>query len=161
MDGFTLELEKEAMTTRRMLNCIPTEKLDWQPHPKSMTVRTLATHIAELPTWLGMVLNTDELDFEASPYNPPKLNNTKEIVDYFETCLEDGRKSLKDGASTDLNKKWTLRSGSTVHSVEPKHDVMRMTLSQVIHHRAQLGVFLRLLDVKIPGSYGPSADEKF
>lgn len=161
IDAFTLELEKEAMTTRRMLNCIPNDKFDWQPHPKSMTVRRLATHIAELPTWLGMVLTTDELDFEKNPYNPPTINSREELLEYFEACLEDGRKHLKAGAEVDLDQMWTLRSGATVYSVEPKYDVLRMSLSQIIHHRAQLGVFLRLLDVKIPGSYGPSADESF
>ena len=161
MECFSLELDKESITTRRMLNCVPDGKFDWQPHPKSMTVRKLTTHIAELPTWLGMVLTTDELDFEKNPYQPPVLNTRAELLEYFETCLEDGRKHLAKGKEVDLNKPWTLRSGATIYSVEPKYDVLRMSLSQIIHHRAQLGVFLRLLDVKIPGSYGPSADESF
>lgn len=153
------ELEQEAVTTRKMLSRIPDDKFDWQPHPKSMTIRRLATHVAELPTWLTMTFTTDELDFETSPYSPPQLNSTAELLAYFEECLENGRTQMIDENAHLLEKPWTLRSGVTIYSTDPKIDVLRMALSQIIHHRAQLGVYLRLLDVPIPGSYGPSADE--
>lgn len=161
LEALKIELEREADTTRKMLAAVPTDKFDWQPHPKSMTVKRLATHIAELPTWIGMTLTTDELDFENNPYKPEAVNNTKELLAYFEKSLEDGRKHLNLGREDQLDKPWTLRSGKTVYSTEPKRDVLRMAFSQIIHHRAQLGVFLRLLNVPIPGSYGPSADESF
>mgnify|MGYP000648570015 CR=1 FL=1 len=161
LEALTLELEKEAVTTRRMLSAIPAGKFDWQPHKKSMTVKRLATHIAELPTWIGVTLDTDELDFENNPYKQENLKNTDELLAYFEKNLEDGRKSLASGREDQLEKPWTLRSGNTIYSTEPKREVLRMTLSQIIHHRAQLGVFLRLLNIPIPGSYGPSADESF
>ena len=161
LESLIREFEKEAITTRKMLSIIPSDKFEWRPHPKSMTVKSLATHIAELPTWIGMVLHTDELDFESSPYTPVDLKNTNELVAYFEKCLEDGRKQLATAREDQMDKPWTLRSGKTIYSTEPKRDVLRMTVSQIIHHRAQLGVFLRLLNVPIPGSYGPSADETF
>lgn len=161
IESFTRQLEEEAVTTRNILALVPTDKFDWQPHPKSMTVRRLATHIAELPTWIGMTFTTDELDFENNPYQPEAINNTEELLAYFERSLADARKHLAAGKEEELGKPWTLRSGATIYSTEPKHDVLRMTMSQVIHHRAQLGVFLRLLDIKIPGSYGPSADMSF
>lgn len=161
LEALRLELEAEAVTTRKMLARVPTGKFNWQPHPKSMTIKRLATHIAELPTWIGMTLETDELDFESNPYSPAEVNTTEELLQYFEKSLEDGRKHIKAGREDVLDKPWTLRSGKTIYSTSPKRDVLRMAMSQIIHHRAQLGVYLRLLDIPIPGSYGPSADESF
>lgn len=160
LEALRLELENEAITTRKMLSKVPTDKFDWQPHPKSMTVRALTTHIAELPTWIGMTLTTDELDFESNPYQPKQINSTEQLLEYFETCLQEGRDHLVSAAENVLDKPWTLRSGKTIFLTDPKREVLRMTFSQIIHHRAQLGVFLRLLNVPIPGSYGPSADEQ-
>jgi uncharacterized damage-inducible protein DinB len=157
---FARELEKEAVTTRKMLACIPDDKYNWQPHPKSMTIQRLANHVAELPGWIGMVLNTDELDFANNPYVPVACDNTADLLVYFERTLEDGRQQLANADESQLSKPWTLREGEQIYDVSPKVDVIRMALSQIIHHRAQLGVFLRLLDVPIPGSYGPSADEE-
>jgi uncharacterized damage-inducible protein DinB len=156
---FQRELGREAVTTRKMLSIVPTEKFDWQPHPKSMTVRSLATHIAELPLWIDMVLKTSGLDFAAEPYNPKVLADTRELVDYFEACLATGREALAKGDESTLDDPWTLRNGNEIYSTDPKRDVLRMTMNQITHHRAQLGVFLRLLDIPIPGSYGPSADD--
>lgn len=156
---FQRELEREAVTTRKMLSIVPADKFDWQPHPKSMTVRSLATHIAELPLWIDMVLKTSELDFAAEPYNPKILTDTRELVDYFENCLVTGREALANGDESTMDEEWTLRNGNEIYSREPKRDVLRMTMNQITHHRAQLGVFLRLLDIPIPGSYGPSADD--
>ena len=156
---FRKELEKEAAVTRKMLALVPAEKFDWKPHPKSMPMMKLATHIAELPTWISMVLNTDELDFAAGEYKPTIVASTAELVAFFEKCLADGVSHLAVDKEGLLDKIWTLRSGDHIHSADPKADVIRMALSQIIHHRAQLGVYLRLLDIPIPGSYGPSADD--
>ena len=153
------ELEKEATTTRKMLERVPTDKLGWQPHEKSMTLQRLATHVAELPGWITMTLTTDELDFANNPYTPVVINNTKELLEYFDKSLADGRSSLATATEEQLLPNWTLRNGDQVYSVSTKYEVIRMALSQLIHHRAQLGVFLRLLNIPIPGSYGPSADE--
>ncbi|MGN6166359.1 MAG: DinB family protein [Flavisolibacter sp.] len=153
------ELEKEAVTTRKMLERVPSDKFDWKPHEKSMTLKRLSTHVAELPGWISMALTTDELDFANNPYQPVEINNTKELLAYFERSLEDGKKSLASATETDLLPNWTLRNGDQVYSVSTKYEVIRMSLGQMIHHRAQLGVYLRLLNIPIPGSYGPSADE--
>lgn len=157
---FLKELEAEALTTRKMLSRVPTDKLDWRPHPKSMDIRSLAGHIAELPTWITLVFTTDELDFGAMPYNPPKIDSTEDLLALFEKSLEDGRTQLLESNAPLLDKIWTLRTGDMIHSADRKVDVIRMAMSQIIHHRAQLGVNLRLLDIPIPGSYGPSADEQ-
>ncbi|MEO6668005.1 MAG: DinB family protein [Ferruginibacter sp.] len=156
---FLKELSKEAITTRKMLSAVPNDKYDWKPHPRSMNIRQLAGHIAELPAWINMVLNTNELDFATSPYESPAINDTKALLALFEKNLAEAEEELPKAKEEILEDLWTLRNGEQILSRETKADVIRMTLSQIIHHRAQLGVFLRLLDVPIPGSYGPSADD--
>lgn len=156
---FLKELEQEALVTRKMLSRIPSDKLDWQPHPKSMVMRNLAIHIAELPTWITMGFTTDGLDFAANPYQQPPVNSTEDILDIFEKSMVDGRSQLVEENAPRLGQTWTLRHGDTILWQADRWGITRMALSQIIHHRAQLGVYLRLLDIPIPGSYGPSADE--
>ena len=153
------ELENEAITTRKMLALVPAEKFDWKPHPKSMVMMNLATHIAEMPTWISMVLNTDELDFAANEYKPTIVKDNAELLALFEKSLDDARAQLALGKEDTLDNEWILRMGEQILSKGSKYDMIRHALSQIIHHRAQLGVYLRLLDIPIPGSYGPSADE--
>lgn len=153
------EMDQEAITTRKMLERVPVDKYDWKPHEKSMTLRRLAAHLAELPAWVSMTLTTDGLDFAANPYKDEVVNDQKELLDYFEKSLAGGRDELSKANEEQLKPKWTLRNGDQILSVSTKAEVIRMTYCQIVHHRAQLGVFLRLLDVPIPGSYGPSADE--
>lgn len=153
------EMDEEAQTTRKMLGAIPGDKYDWQPHEKSMTIKRLANHIAEIPGWVTMALITDELDFANSPYKAADNDNTADVLAYFERSFENGKTHLQGTNEDVLLENWTLRNGERVISVRTKAEVVRMAFSQMVHHRAQLGVFLRLLDVPIPGSYGPSADE--
>jgi uncharacterized damage-inducible protein DinB len=153
------ELDQEAQTTRKMLNLVTEDKFDWQPHQKSMKMKILAVHLAELPAWISMGLNTDEHDFEKSPYQPTEVKNTVEILDLFERSLAEGKASLTAASEVDLLPTWTLRHGSQVLASMTKYEVVRHAFGQTIHHRAQLGVYLRLLNIPIPGSYGPSADE--
>lgn len=153
------EMEQEAKTTRKMLERVPSDKFDWKPHEKSMTIRSLSTHIAELPSWVSMTLTTTELDFANNPYQPQKIDSKEDLMAYFEKSLEDGRTHLEKADDMDLVPNWILRNGEEIYNVSTKGEVIRMTYCQIVHHRAQLGVFLRLLDVPIPGSYGPSADE--
>jgi len=153
------EMAAEAATTRKMLALVPTEKFGWKPHEKSMTLQQLSTHIAELPGWVTLVLDTTELDFATQPYNPVQLNNNKDLLEYFEKTLHTGTQSLQAASDKDLEAPWVMRNADQVYMNAPKAEVLRMCFSQVVHHRAQLGVFLRLLNIPIPGSYGPSADE--
>lgn len=153
------ELEKEAVTTRKMLALVPGDKYDWKPHEKSMGLKQLAVHVAELPGWVSMALTTEGLDFAANPYTPEPVSNTHELLTYFETNLKSGAEALEKAKEDDLLPNWTLRNGDEIYDVSPKRDVIRMSISQTIHHRAQLGVYLRLLNIPIPGSYGPSADD--
>lgn len=153
------ELDAEAQTTRKMLSIIPDDKYDWKPHPKSMSIRQLASHIAEMPTWITLAVTTDGIDFAQGGYDPKQLGNTKDLLAYYEQCLADGKMHLEQAEEERLGETWTMRSGADIYSTGTKAETIRMAFSQTIHHRAQLGVFLRLLDIPIPGSYGPSADE--
>lgn len=156
---FLKELEEESQTTRKMLSIVPDGKYDWRPHPKSMNIKALTTHIAELPTWITYAANTDELDFATTPYNPKDIQTTAELLEFFDASLAEGKASLLAINEDKLEENWTLRNGEQIYQVFTKATLIRHILSQIIHHRAQLGVFLRLLDVPIPGSYGPSADD--
>jgi len=97
------EMDQEAATTRKMLSRIPDDKYDWKPHPKSMSIRRLATHIAELPTWVSMTLDTEELDFATSPYKPVPIDSTKQLMEYFEQSLKESRARLAVAKEEDQN----------------------------------------------------------
>lgn len=160
IETFLKEIKLEAATTRKMLQRVPDDKYDWQPHEKSMTLKRLATHVAELPGWVSMTLNTSELDFAVNGFEPSvEINNNTDLLAYFDKNQAECVEQLGNAIDAQMEEPWTLRNGSEIYSTSPKEDVIRMSISQTIHHRAQLGVFLRLLDVPIPGSYGPSADE--
>jgi uncharacterized damage-inducible protein DinB len=159
IETFLKEIDSEAETTREMLSRVPEDKYDWQPHPKSMTVRQLATHIAELPGWITIGLTTDELDFAKNAYKPELINSNADLLATFEKNLANGREQLAATNDEVLALTWTMREGEAIYMQCTKGEVVRISISQTIHHRAQLGVFLRLLNIPIPGSYGPSADE--
>lgn len=158
IDYFRQQFVEEGNTTRKMLSRIPHDQFGYQPHPKSMNMKRLATHIADLPGWIHMTFTTDEIDF-AKPYEQPPVNTHQDLMDYFENRYQAGLSTLVPENEKMLNKPWTMRNGDAIYASDPKINIIRMSLSQQIHHRAQLGVYLRLLNVPIPGSYGPSADE--
>jgi uncharacterized damage-inducible protein DinB len=153
------EFEQESQITRKMLQRVPADKYDWKPHQKSMSLKSLCVHIAELPSWVAMGLNTTGIDFAANPYQPTEIKNEAELLDLFERSLAEGRASLNEAKEEDLLPSWTLRNGEQVYSTMTKYEVIRHSFAQTIHHRAQLGVYLRLLNIPVPDSYGPSADE--
>jgi uncharacterized damage-inducible protein DinB len=153
------EMEQEAQTTRKMLERIPSDKYQWQPHPKSMTIQRLAAHIAELPGWVATALTTDELDFAKYPYQAKPIDNNKDLLQFFEESLASGKAQLEQANDELLKKRWVLRNGDQILNDSTKGGIIRMAYSQTVHHRAQMGVYLRLLNIPIPGSYGPSADE--
>jgi uncharacterized damage-inducible protein DinB len=160
IDLLKTEFEREMIPTRKMLSIIPEDKHTWKPHEKSMDMKTLAVHIAEMPSWFKLAVTTDELDFAKEPYTQPEIQNTGEIVVLFENALNEGRESLEVMTIDKLKETWTLRSGEMIFSTMTKYEMLRHAFDQIIHHRAQLGVYLRLLNVPIPGTYGPSADDQ-
>ena len=156
---FQHQLAEEAVLTRAMLKKVPAEKYDWQPHPKSMSLLRLATHVAEIPGWIQLTTDQDVLDFAKTNYQPAPFKTNQDLMDFFEARLTAGTEALNKVDDDILDKKWEMRNGDQLFFESTKGEVLRMSMSQLIHHRAQLGVFLRLLDVPIPGTYGPSADE--
>jgi uncharacterized damage-inducible protein DinB len=156
---FENQVKAEAEITRKFLKIIPEDKYDWKPHLKSMALGVLATHIAELPGWIPMGIDTTELDFAVGDYKQKTFKNNKELQDIFEENQKLALESLSKTTDEFLLNTWTMRNGKEIYFTITKEDVIRMAMSQTIHHRAQLGVFLRLLNIPIPGSYGPSADE--
>src|SRR5262249_30347972 len=151
----------EMKNTRKLLECVPDGKLDYKPHEKSMTLGRLASHVAELPGWTGTALDTEVLDL--SPDFKPRIAASRaELLEIFDKGVAEARKKMSTATDYDWQRTWTFKyNGETMMSM-PRKDVMRSSvMNHLIHHRAQLGVFLRLNDVKIPGMYGPSADESF
>lgn len=159
LEAFKNELESEIIGTRKMLALVPADKMDWAPHEKSMKMKALATHIADLPSWISLGLTTDELDFNTSPYNPADCKNSEDLLAYLEKNVAIALKDIKDSKEEVLLETWTLRAGETIYAKHSKLETVRHAYSQMIHHRAQLGVYLRLLNIPIPGVYGPSADD--
>ncbi|WP_295653396.1 DinB family protein [uncultured Mucilaginibacter sp.] len=156
---FKTEIGQEAQITRKMLACVPEDKYDWRPHTKSMSISQLVTHICELPHWVNIGLTTDVLDFAKNHYEPQLVQNNADALDLLEKNLISGLSVLVPENEAILGDKWTMCNGDHIILEYTKAEVIRMSISQTIHHRAQLGVFLRLLNIPIPGSYGPSADE--
>ncbi|MBY5958849.1 DinB family protein [Membranicola marinus] len=153
------EFEEETNKVRKFLEIVPDDKLDWKPHDRSMTMEALAVHLAEIPGWPDMMIHTEELDFQTSDYKPTTVKNTTELLELFETSYKKGKSALKKANESALDDRWTMRSGEQVLLDLNKYEAIRHALNQITHHRAQLGVYLRLLDIPIPGSYGPSADD--
>ena len=158
IEFFKQQFIEEGATTRKMLARVPDDQFNFKPHAKSMDLKRLATHVADLPGWLHFTFTTDEIDF-AKGYEEPPINSQADLLAHFEKSYNDGLSVLVAENEKLLDKPWVLRNGDIIYATNPKIDVARMALSQQIHHRAQLGVYLRLLNIPIPGSYGPSADE--
>ena len=160
-ESFIAELQHEAETTKKILERVPMDKPDWKPHEKSMTLGRLAVHVAELTTWVGATLDHDELDFAKSEYKPPVAKSSAELVEIHQKNIADAIACLKKYPDEHFMTNWKLRNGKDIYFELPKAAVLRsFVFSHMIHHRAQLGVYLRLLDIPLPGSYGPTADEQ-
>lgn len=154
------ELAYEFNTTKKFLAIVPAEKFDWAPHEKSMKMKSLVVHIADLPRWVSLALTTDGLDFETEPYSEPSVESSDDLVQILEKNYAEGRLDLEKATESNLSGRWVLRMGKQVLADYSKYETIRHSLNQTVHHRAQLGVYLRLLNIPIPGSYGPSADDQ-
>jgi uncharacterized damage-inducible protein DinB len=155
------DLDQELASTRRMLERVPDDKGDWRPHEKSGSLAELATHVADLAGLGVMILETEELDALARPPRQT-LRTSEEMLARFDQNVQRLRAALDGTDAARFEGEWTLRAGERVFAARPRRSLLRtMVLSHIVHHRAQLGVYLRLLDVPVPGMYGPSADEGF
>ncbi len=158
--GLIAELKMEAASTKKILACVPVDKNDWKPHEKSMKLGRLATHVAELPGWIAMTMATDELDLSTMDYKPVMATSTEDLIAKLDDNVNKALAALENAKDEDFGKMWTLRNGAHVIFTMPKIAVLRsMAFSHHYHHRGQMSVYLRLLDIPIPGMYGPSADE--
>lgn len=154
------ELQGEAVATRKILALVPIDKKDWKPHPKSMSLGDLARHVAEIHGWPKETILQDELDFSKMDNTPKEINTSEDLLSLFDKNMAVAKEILEKANDEDLAKNWTMRNAETIYFTLPKAEVMRTwVLNHNVHHRAQLGVYLRLLDIPLPGTYGPSADE--
>lgn len=155
------ELQMESASSRKMLERVPTDRNDWAPHEKSMKLGRLSTHVAELPGWVAFTIQADELDFLNMDYKPVTNPTSEELVALHDLNVKNAIEALEGASNEDLEKPWTLRRGEHIIFTMPKKVVIRsMAFNHMVHHRGQLSVYLRLLDVPVPGMYGPSFDEK-
>lgn len=153
------EVKREAVATRKILQAVPLDKADWKPHPKSMALGRLATHIAEILGWYEIMLNKDVLDFAAGNFTPRVVKDSVELLDIFDKNMIAAEAILASFPDERMQENWTMRAGEQVFFTLTKEEVVRTwCLNHWYHHRAQLGVYLRLLDLPLPGTYGPSAD---
>src|SRR6185312_5336238 len=153
------QYDTEIQSTRRVLECVPEDRFGWKPHAKSSSLGQLAGHVADLPNFLATMITTDELELSTSNFKPFLPDSRAALLAHLEKSAA-GARGLIAGASEDhLAKKWTLRFKGQEVFGGPRTLLLPTTLGHLIHHRGQLTVYLRLNEVKIPGVYGPSADE--
>ena len=155
------DLDNELKVTRRMLERVPDGRDDYLPHEKSMTIASLANHLAQLAGCAIAMLTTDEFDVGNRPPTP-KPANAEERLKLFDQLSGQLRQLVQEMSWDQVRGKWTLKFGDRIAAQAPRSVMLRSAgITHMAHHRAQLGVYLRLLGVPIPGSYGPSADEPF
>lgn len=155
---FLAELQQEAIATRKILAVVPLDKGDWQPHEKSMKLLRLTTHVAELASWVRITLLQDELDFAKEKFTPFVPESTEALLDYFDKNMADAVDVLTNCTEDIFAGNWTMRSGEQIYFTQAKGEVLRTwCFNHLVHHRAQLGVYLRLLGIPLPSTYGPTA----
>lgn len=153
------ELKEEAAATRRLLALVPFEKADFKPHEKSMTLKRLSVHVAEISGWWKECLIHDELDFSKGDFTPKKIWSTADILALHDDLVAEAEKILPETPEAEFQKPWTMRNGEQIYFTMSKEKVVRTwCMNHLYHHRGQLTVYLRLLNVPLPGTYGPSAD---
>ena len=162
-DALLPEFDQEMSNTRKTLDRVPEDKLSWTPHEKSGTMGWLATHVAELPSWATVTIGQDSIDMappDAERPVPKLVVSHRELLETFDRNVAAARTAIETAEDASLLRPWTLLSGGKVLFTMPRIVVLRsFVMNHLIHHRAQLGLYLRLQDVPVPAIYGPSADE--
>ncbi|SRR5713226_1035925 len=158
VDSILMELDQEAQTTKRVLDRIPEDKLAWKPHPRSYSLGQLALHVASTPGSVAALAVPDSM--EAPNFSQPEAKSRQEVLDTFSKSLESAKETLKKMDDARLMSKWTLtKNGKVLMSVPRIGFIRSILMNHNYHHRGQLSVYLRMLDVPVPSIYGPSADE--
>ncbi len=162
-DALLPEFDHEMATTRKFLERVPDDRLGWKPHQKSFTMGQLGTHLSNIPSWIGDTIKKAELDIAPvgqPPYKEPEKHSHQEMVDAFDKNVAAGRQAITAASDETLMKPWSLLAGGKPIMTLPRIAVLRsFIMNHSIHHRAHLGVYLRLCDVAVPSAYGPTADE--
>lgn len=154
------ELKYEGSQTKKLLERVPFDQFGWKPHERSMLLEKLAIHVAEIPRWASRILTATEFDFTKANYTAPEVNSTDDLVQLSETNIQNALNDFAATSEEDLMTPWTFRRGEHVIFTLPRVAAIRtLAMNHLVHHRGQLSVYLRLLNVPIPGMYGPSADE--
>ena len=157
-DALLPELEQEMKTTRRVIERVPSEKADWKPHPKSFSLAHLTQLVATMPGWITSVVQGKNIDLSEGPgYRNQK---TESLLQQFDKHVAEARAAIAAAKDADYAKPWELTMGDKVLMSLPRGVVVRQTVNHLVHHRGQLTVYLRMLDVPVPSIYGPSADER-
>lgn len=158
-DGFVMELEQEAATTRRVLERLPEDKLSWKPHPKSMSLGQLALHVAQIPDVMSQLLSTD-VDGMPPSNGQAEASSRAELVNALNAGVNAGTARLKGWSDAQMMAPWTFSIGGRTVMSAPRAGMVRgLMFNHLYHHRGQLQVYLRLLGVPVPSVYGPTADE--
>ncbi|MBS1816240.1 MAG: DinB family protein [Acidobacteria bacterium] len=161
-DLLLADYDHEIENTRRTLALIPADKGDFKPHEKSMPMGRLAEHTARMGEFGNMVMNTEDMDLATAKWPEFHFNGPEQLLKHLQESSSQLKQTLNAMSDEDLEKVWTMRFGNKIIIQAPKYLVFRtMFLNHLVHHRAQLGVYLRLLNLPVPGLYGPSADEPF
>jgi uncharacterized damage-inducible protein DinB len=155
------EFDEEIANTRKVFERLPESAAEYKPHDKSTPLAKLAGHTARMPKFLSVILTTPELDRAKTPAVPYIMTTREELLTTFDAAVAIAREQLAETADRAMHENWKLCSGGhNIYTGSRYHAVRRMFFNHLIHHRAQLGVYLRLNDIAVPGCYGPSADEK-
>ena len=158
------EYDDEIAITRRVLERVPDDRVEWRPHPKSFPMGHLAQLVARLPGWAAMTMTRTEVDL--APVSGPSFpgysfEKTATLLAEFDANAAAGRHAIASASDADFQVPWSLKRAGTVLLTKSRYAMLRsMTLNHIVHHRAQLGVYLRLVDVPVPQMYGPTADER-
>jgi uncharacterized damage-inducible protein DinB len=155
--AFLSELDMEMPTTRRLLERVPGDKGAWKPHPKSFPMGHLAQLVARMPGWITSMLREDSLDLSGG--QPYTLEKTETLLAEFDRNVAEARAMLAKSSNEHFMVSWSLKRGDMVFFTMPRVAVVRQTINHLVHHRGQLTVYLRLVDVPLPSIYGPTADE--
>lgn len=160
--GLLSEFDQEMEATRKVLANVPEKQLSWQPHDKSMSLGRLAAHVAEIPGWVEQTLNQDELDIAppgSEGFTPAETDTVAKLLQTFDETVKKSRKIIASTSDQKFMKPWTFKKGGATMFTAPRVGVMRrFVMNHMIHHRAQLTVYLRLTGAKVPQTLGPTAD---
>jgi uncharacterized damage-inducible protein DinB len=161
IDSLLAEFAHETETARKHLARLPPDRFEWRPHTKSFTAGQLASHMVDCIRWIEPTFGADELDMDPSAYKPFRATSVAALLETFDGEVAKAKQVMASSADTGATQPWRLKMRGKVWFEKPREAVFRdMTLSHLVHHRGQFSVYLRLLEVPVPGSYGPTADDR-